>query len=121
MFWTSEREKVGKQFLEEFGANSNPNIVSVFECRVTRSSPGGHIYIDMEVCEATLETWIANTKDPYDLQFWWGKEIRKIMLHVTNGADFIHKKDLCHRDLKPSNSNSRPGLLSDLYSPLFRN
>ncbi|CAL1532367.1 unnamed protein product [Lymnaea stagnalis] len=63
-------------------------------------SPDGqksHLYIQMELCEKTLNDWLfeKNTRDRIQVLTYF----RQIVLAV----DAIHSKSFIHRDLKPSN------------------
>jgi serine/threonine protein kinase len=75
-----------------------------------------HYFIDMELCDFTLETYIIRELTPMDMG-WVDpsfimlltpnarmKQIWDIMKDITNGAAFIHDHGEVHRDLKPCNS-----------------
>jgi serine/threonine protein kinase len=74
-------------------------------------------FIDMEVCDTDLETWIQRDRgiqaaQTYEcspgfqeLQVW------NIVRQIADGLVFIHEQKEIHRDLKPSNGN----LIAFLY------
>ena len=94
--------------------DTHKNIVEVIRHGVL---PTSLFFLDMELCELDLETWIARKWDarierklpyftvelPSRMRSW---QIRGIMEDVTNGTAFIHSKREVHRDLKPRNSES---------------
>jgi len=94
---------------------AHQNIVAVFE--VGRLPEGRCWYIDMELCDLNLETYILRE---------WTPELKKLvpsftaletspvsvkicqivatMKDVIRGVVFIHSLGMVHRDLKPRNS-----------------
>ena len=89
----------------------HPNIIEVFAHG--RLNPKNSMYyIDMELCDLTLQEYVKGTITLPTLPDWnAAKEantIRQLILpimgHIVNGVIFIHSHDQVHRDLKPSNS-----------------
>ena len=71
------------------------NIVVVLRHGWLKSSP--YYFIDMELCDKSLEQYIQTSKVEID-------GIWRIMGDITNGVAFIHSHKEVHRDLKPRNS-----------------
>jgi serine/threonine protein kinase len=87
------------------GSSPHINIVHVLGQGILPLSP--FYYIDMELCDQNLETYIYNRRDPQlsgeELEIW------DIMRQIANGVKFIHNHGEIHRDLKPSNGMYRGG------------
>jgi len=93
---------------------THKNIVEVIRLGVLSTSL---YFLDMELCDLNLETWITRKWDeriekklpyftvdlPSRMRFW---HVRGIMEDVANGTAFIHSRREVHRDLKPRNSGS---------------
>lgn len=107
------------------------NLIVVFRHDWLENSP--YYYIDMELCEASLEDYIDD-KEPltYELYdnprlFKSGFKIRgiwntwDIMEQISKGIAFLHAAKLVHRDLKPRNGfsliskNSCSAVLRDIH------
>ena len=93
---------------------ANHNIVFAFEWGKLSNSP--YYYIDMELCDFNLETYILRKWEPpmslkvphftnFDLLKPDQKlgQILTIMKDIANGVAFIHLQQETHRDLKPRN------------------
>ena len=82
---------------------ANRNIVFAFKWGRLIGSP--YFFIDMELCDFNLETyisqrWVDRLEDRFKLP-----QILRIMRDITNGITFIHETKEIHRDLKPRNGN----------------
>jgi serine/threonine protein kinase len=98
--------------------SGHKNIVAVLEHGELDSS---YYYIDMELCDNNLQTYIAGGGSP-DIETQSSKfnsrfpsqgrarQLWEIMEDVTNGVAFIHSNKEIHRDLKPRNSIMLLGL-----------
>jgi serine/threonine protein kinase len=75
-----------------------------------------HYYIDMELCDINLETYIQ-TRSSIELPFHEPAFVSEdsglhtwnlwtIGSHISQGLAFIHKRNFSHRDLKPVNGYS---------------
>jgi serine/threonine protein kinase len=89
------------------------NIVQVFSHGRLPKTPC--YYIDMELCDFTLnnyilEDWEKNQRDKIPETFIHQSpnnlipNARQIMIDIAEGVIFIHSHGLVHRDLKPANS-----------------
>jgi len=70
---------------------------------------GLYYAIDMELCDATLHTWIANQGQlAFEQKYngYGGLQICWIMTEICEGVKYIHESYEIHRDLKPQNGNS---------------
>src|SRR5271170_4392011 len=92
----------------------NRNIVAVLKHGRLENST--YYFLDMELCDLNLETFIYSESFPgFEKEFGYdsrsSKETRyqtmwPIMLDIVHGLQFIHHHDQVHRDLKPRNSKS---------------
>ena len=96
---------------------AHQNIVVVFE--TGRLPDSWYWYIDMEICDFNLQTYIlrqwtaelealvpsfvAVDKSPISVKI---HQIVVVMKNLFRGVIFIHSLGMVHRDLKPSNSIS---------------
>jgi serine/threonine protein kinase len=81
----------------------NPNLVITFRTGLLEGTP--YYFIDMELCDYDLETYISDGK-LYELkQSARAPQVIRIMKHITNGIAFLHSQNQVHRDLKPRNGN----------------
>lgn len=93
--------------------DTHENIVKVLEHGWLTNSP--YYFIDMELCDYNLETYIYSDRLPWlneiypsdpqsvndiGLYNMWG-----IVEQIVLGLEFIHSHRLVHRDLKPRNGN----------------
>ncbi|CAL8140941.1 unnamed protein product [Orchesella dallaii] len=53
------------------------------------------VLIGLELCEMTLEKWVKE-KSIHIPQL-------EVLKQITNGLDWLHRRDFLHRDLKPAN------------------
>ncbi|XP_011698516.1 PREDICTED: eukaryotic translation initiation factor 2-alpha kinase 1-like isoform X2 [Wasmannia auropunctata] len=64
----------------------------------TENRPYVILYIQMALCEQTLEKWlhgkISATPEPM---------VRAIFQQIVSGVNYIHSQDIIHHDIKPSN------------------
>jgi len=97
----------------------NENIIKVVHWGQLSSSP--YFFIDMELCDFNLETYILQDWKPdivrevphfsdFDIlpPLQKLRQIVTIMRDVTNGVAFIHQNNEVHRDLKPRNGRYFP-------------
>jgi serine/threonine protein kinase len=90
--------------------SSHTNIVQVLEMGQLQAD-GSLYFIDMELCNFTLEKYISGSNVPQLIN--WGiisqsfldfaKEICNIARHIIEGLIFIHGLGEVHRDLSPQN------------------
>lgn len=76
------------------------NIVEVYRCG--RIEKTGMLYIDMLLCDSSLEDFIQShysNRKQIEMPLIW-----RIMEHIASGVAFIHEHREVHRDLKPQNS-----------------
>ncbi len=74
-------------------AFNHPNIVTVQDC----FSDGTSMYIVMEKCLGSLDTWVAlNGAMPVNLAV-------AVMIQVLRGLEYAHRHEIVHRDIKPHN------------------
>jgi serine/threonine protein kinase len=105
----------------------HPNIINVF-AHDWVGYPYRFFFIDMELCDTSLHYYIHGER--FDLAVADNTFIRRdapilnqmlnvwiIMLHISEGVEYIRLNKQVHRDLKPQNSMSLP---SQLISPLLR-
>jgi serine/threonine protein kinase len=117
--WVGDSESQAElRAIETLSADGgHRNIVRVLNFGRLQQSPCYHI--DMELCQLNLHRWIyptslppPNTARPDTLPVFNRnasssercQQIRKIMIEITSGVEFIHAKKQVHRDLKPANS-----------------
>lgn len=85
-----------KRFKSEakiMSAFNHPNIVTVQDC----FSDGTSMYIVMEKCLGSLDTWVAlNGAMPVNLAV-------AVMIQVLRGLEYAHRHEIVHRDIKPHN------------------
>jgi len=94
---------------------AHKNIVTVLRHGWLKSSP--YYFIDMELCDINLETFIYTEsfdgfEDDFDSIGESPEDVRiqnmwPIMMDIVSGLWFIHEHGQVHRDLKPRNSSSR--------------
>ena len=124
------RAETERMVMNEFRAVSklcrpgmHRNIVSVLD--YGKFPHGDVYYIDMELCDITLDYFIArdwppelrdhipqSLADPQGSTFfsqWWN-----IMEDITSGVAYIHFHNEVHRDIKPRNSTN---LIRDFLIP----
>jgi ankyrin repeat protein/serine/threonine protein kinase len=89
---------------------------------------GQHYYIDMELCDINLETYIQNRSSinlPFHNPVFVSEDsglhvsnLWTIGSHISQGLAFIHERNFSHRDLKPANGCSQcySKLIIVLYS-----
>jgi hypothetical protein len=94
------------------------NVVLILRNGYLSDSP--YYYIDMEICHATLEQYIAGTEpSPYELlenERLFGVPTGQrgvwntwdIMEQISSGMECIHKSGLLHCNLSPRNGTSLP-------------
>src|SRR5271155_2854199 len=109
--------------LRELG--EHPNLV-----RILRDGPlevSTYHYIDMELCNLSLKTYIHDERpkfpsSPQSLPSLTGpsfvekdcpvelkiRNVCTIMSHISSGIEFLHRHGYVHRDMKPENGTSLP-------------
>ena len=98
--------------LNKLCKSNHPNIVQVLEYGQLQDD-GAIYFIDMEICDATLEKYLQGGKID-DLVEWEtvrqrdevSKHAYKIMQHILNGLFYIHCLREVHRDISPHNGSS---------------
>lgn len=122
-FWSEIEEVVQNEFraIDKLcRPGMHKNIVSVF--RYGKLRRGDIYYIDMELCDVTLDYYISRDWPPElrdqvppslssgqpstIVSQWWN-----IMEDITSGVAYIHFHGEIHRDIKPRNSNSQHPVL----------
>jgi serine/threonine protein kinase len=93
--------------------NGHPNIVQVFQLGKLEAD-GGLYFIDMELCDVSLDRYIRGETSPYLVNWTVVREqaIREakptevlwIANQILDGLIFIHKQKEVHRDISPHNS-----------------
>ena len=87
------------------------NIVQVFEFGVLKEDSAWH-FIDMELCDFTLEKYIQGADVPglpkwgqfeEPISVFRARAICHINGQILNGLHFIHSHQEVHRDLSPQN------------------
>jgi len=113
----AERELEANETIRK--GKPHPNIAEVFDKGAFKSS--SHLFIDMELCDIDLETFIGEDLEipethpsvMRELEIWY------IVKQIAAGLEFIHKlgPGHGHRDLKPLNGTSRSReILTTLHS-----
>ncbi len=74
-------------------AFNHPNIVTVQD----HFSDGTSLYIVMEKCLGSLDTWVAN-KGPMPSNL-----AVQVIIQVLRGLEYAHRREIIHRDIKPHN------------------
>lgn len=96
--------------IETLCNGSHQNVIKVFCHGLLR--PGRSVYfIDMEMCDANLEEFVAGQTQFQELINWpkASKSLRiryalnDVMKQILEGLIFIHSHDEVHRDLSPQN------------------
>ncbi|KAL0983915.1 hypothetical protein UPYG_G00134720 [Umbra pygmaea] len=65
------------------------------------------LYIQMQLCERSLQDWISeritrhNSQNPYEVVDT--KQTLNILSNILEGVEYIHSRGIMHRDLKPRN------------------
>ena len=103
------------------GIGGHKNIVTITQHGWMKAPSFNYYYIDMELCDFTLETYITHLdgskaigKDefahcpPVFIQQVPHPVIRiqnawTIGVHIARGLEFMHSQERVHRDLNPSN------------------
>src|SRR5271154_131244 len=95
----------------ELCKSGHANIVQVFEFGLLKDDSAWH-FIDMELCDFTLEKYIRGA-DASPLLSWEQAKVQQLfhptICHINRqileGLIFIHGNREFHRDLSPQNSN----------------
>ena len=90
------------------GENSHHNLVRVLRHGLLFRSSLSYYFIDMELCDMDLNSYIIAQKALADSNSLPSVEktleaVLKILKEINAGLEFIHGHGEVHRDLKPSN------------------
>jgi serine/threonine protein kinase len=98
------------QMLKTLSKQRHLHIVTVFRIGMLHNSED--LFIDMELCDLNLREYIRGTK-PRDLVPTFfvrdqpppmiAMQIWNVMLQITTGVEYLHRRRVIHRDLKPDN------------------
>lgn len=102
------------------GPGTHVNIVEVLNHGLLSNYP--YYFIDMELCDLTLQDFIYRQSPPNPSEtmpyFAEGQssvgQIWSIMSQIANGVEYIHQRQQIHRDIKPGNGYCLPTFLADL-------
>lgn len=105
--------QIEAQAIKKLGMH--PNIVEVLDLGPLPNSP--NYFIDMELCDLTLHTYIhregrpsPSESIPYFVKNapppFKAKQIWNIMRQLAHGLKHMHRVGMVHRDLKPANGSS---------------
>src|SRR5271168_3341412 len=93
---------------------NNDSIVLVFQHGLLKNSP--YYFIDMELCDLNLNTYIYMKTPPDFLEPLYSPETGivqgnvacEVLEGLAQGLKFIHENSEVHRDIKPKNGTSPP-------------
>lgn len=110
--------------IEKLSEDNHPNIISILKHGWLFDDQ--HYFIDMELCELTLEEYIQgkfkplfglsrylDPKQPKERNIW------AVIYDIASGLAFIHKLGEVHRDLKPRNGLAKFIKMFSLLSTAF--
>ncbi|CAL1688581.1 unnamed protein product [Lasius platythorax] len=98
-FRNSKKSKKLSQTIEDSTNRTDYNYLSVGQeiCSYT-SNEYMTLYIQMSLCEQTLEQWMRGRRNASPEPV-----IRAILQQILCGIDYMHSQNVVHHDIKPSN------------------